>query len=302
MNEEWRAYVDQIVPWLMTHGLRIVLVLVGGYVLNLFLKKFITRIVRLAVTRDIHLSEEAETKREDTLIRIFTWTVAIGILVVVIMMVLQEVGLSIGPLLAGAGIFGLAVGFGGQYLIRDFFTGFCMILENQYRIGDVVQLDQTSGTVEDISLRMTTLRDLDGIVHHVPHGDIKRVSNLSKNFARVNLNVGVNYSVDIDRVIEVINEVGIALSEDPAWKEFVIAPPQFLRIDDFSDSAITVKIVGETLPNRQFAVTGELRKRIKQAFDKEGIDIPFPQRVIHQYIHEDKKVKTDPEPTPKEEK
>jgi small conductance mechanosensitive channel len=146
----------------------------------------------------------------------------------------------------------------------------------------VVCFDGTCGLVEDISMRMTTLRDLDGIVHHVPHGEIKRVSNLSKQFARVNLDIGISYSANLEQVISVVNKVGTELAEDPAWKEHILKPPQFLRIDDFGDSAIVIKILGDTKPLKQWDVTGELRKRLKVAFDREGIEIPFPQRVIHQ--------------------
>jgi small conductance mechanosensitive channel len=197
-------------------------------------------------------------------------------------MILQEIGLEIGPVLAGAGIVGLALGFGGQYLIRDIITGLFIILENQYRIGDVVYIDTTGGLVEDISLRKTTLRDLNGTVHHIPNGEIKLVSNFSKQYARVNLDVGISYSSDLEKVIKVINKTGNELAEDPHFKDVIISPPQFLRVDDLADSAIIVKILGDTKPLKQWEVTGELRKRIKKAFDEEGIEIPFPQRVIHQ--------------------
>lgn len=155
-------------------------------------------------------------------------------------------------------------------------------MENQYRVGDVVCFDGTCGLVEDISLRMTTLRDLDGTVHHVPHGEIKQVSNLSKYFARVNLNISVSYNSNLEQVITVVNRVGRELAEDPHWKEHILEAPQFLRVDNFADSAIIIKILGKTRPIKQWDVAGELRKRIKIAFDKEGIEIPFPQRVIHQ--------------------
>lgn len=141
--------------------------------------------------------------------------------------------------------------------------------------------DKTCGLVEDISMRMTTLRDLDGVVHHVPHGEIKTVSNLSKQFARVNLNIGISYSSNLEHVISVVNRVGKELAEDPEWKERVLEAPRFLRVDDFGDSAIIVKILGKTKPLAQWDVAGELRKRLKIAFDKEGIEIPFPQRVVH---------------------
>ncbi|OYX79772.1 MAG: hypothetical protein B7Y83_19150 [Flavobacteriales bacterium 32-34-25] len=156
-----------------------------------------------------------------------------------------------------------------------------MILENQYRVGDVVDLDLASGKVEQISLRKTTLRDLDGTVHHVPHGEIKRVSNLSTEFSRININIGIGYSSDIEHVINIINKIGTDLANDPEWKEYIILAPQFLRIDEFGDSSIVLKILGETQSDKKWDITGELRKRIKITFDQEGIEIPFPQLVIH---------------------
>jgi len=281
MKEIVTEWIEYLIPWFLSHGIKILFIAIGAYTLNKISKRSIEKIVRVAVVSNKYLSKQAEKKREDTLIRIFIWTSRIIILFVTILMILQEIGVPIGPILAGAGIIGLAVGFGGQYLIRDIISGFFIILENQYRIGDVVSFDGTGGLVEDISMRMTTLRDLDGTVHHVPHGEIKKVSNLSKDFARVNLNIGVSYSSKLDHIIQVVNKVGNELSQDPQWKEFIITPPQFLRVDDFADSAIVIKILGETQPLKQWEVTGELRKRIKIDFDNEGIEIPFPQRVIH---------------------
>lgn len=282
MKDRIMKWTEFIFPWLLSHGLKILLIIIGTYILNRFLKSSIDKIVRVAVVSDKYLSKDAEEKREATLISIFTWTCRIIILFVAALMILQEFGIPIGPILAGAGIIGLAVGFGGQYLIRDIISGFFIILENQYRIGDVVNFDGTGGLVEDISLRITTLRDLDGTVHHIPHGEIKKVSNLSKDFARVNLNIGIAYNSNLDQVIKIVNNVGYELSQDPQWKEFIIKPPQFLRVDDFADSSIVIKILGETQPLKQWEVTGELRKRIKAVFDIEGIEIPFPQRVFHQ--------------------
>ncbi len=267
--------------WMMEHGFKICIIIVGAYVANKILKRFIIKTVRIVVVPDKSLPPETEIKREDTLIRIFGWSTRILIISLCLLMILQEIGVPIGPILAGAGIVGLAFGFGGQYLIRDLITGFFIILENQYRIGDSVKFDSASGIVEDISLRMTTLRDLDGTVHHVPHGEVKQVSNLSKDFARVNINIGVSYSAKIDHVISVVNKVGNELAEDPAWKEKIIKAPQFLRVDDFADSSVVIKILGDTQALKQFEVAGELRKRIKAAFDEEKIEIPFPQRDIH---------------------
>lgn len=285
MKNNWSDWLSQIWPWTLDHGPRIVIILGGAYLVHFLAKRFIEKLVRVTVTVDTHLTEAAEKKREETLITIFIWSERVVLVLMVIMLLLHEINIPIGPMLAGAGILGLAVGFGGQYLIRDFFTGFFMILENQYRIGDYVGLDQTNGIVENISLRMTTLRDTDGTVHHVPHGDIKRVANFSKDFARINLNIRIGYHTNLEKVIEVVNRTGRELAADPAWAETIIKVPVFLRVDDFQESGIVIKILGETLPLRQWDVTGELRKRLKVAFDREGIEIPLPQRVVHQYSH-----------------
>lgn len=272
---------QQIIPWFLLHGLKVIAIIVISYIVHRSAGMIIEKFVRKVITTDRHLNKDAETKREDTLIRIFTVATNLIILILALLMIMQELGFAIGPLLAAAGIAGLAFGFGGQYLIRDLISGLFIIMENQYRIGDVVCFDKACGLVEDISLRMTTLRDMDGTVHHVPHGEIKTVSNLSKTFARVNLNVGIGYNSNLEKVISVVNKVGKELSEDPEWKDKIIKAPQFLRVDDFADSAIVIKIFGETKPLEQWSVTGELRKRLKNTFDQEGIEIPFPQMVVH---------------------
>ncbi|MBN1143639.1 MAG: mechanosensitive ion channel family protein [Bacteroidales bacterium] len=282
MKEYLQEWPEKIIPWLMTHGTKMLAIALVAFVLNIILSRIIRRAVMIAVVPDRNLSPEAEIKRENTLIRIFNGTLAVVITIMAALMILKEAGLDIAPILAGAGIVGLAVGFGGQYLIRDIITGLFIILENQYRIGDVIDIDGIGGSVEDISLRKTTLRNLDGTVHHIPHGEITKVSNLSKNFARVNLNIGVSYSANLEHVIEVINKTGIELANDSYYKSLIISAPAFLRVDDFADSSVVVKILGDTQPLKQWEVTGELRKRLKIAFDREGIEIPFPQRVIHQ--------------------
>jgi small-conductance mechanosensitive channel len=282
MEEQINLWKTELVPWLLSHGVKIVLIIGIAILVKWLSKKLLTRVVRAAVLPDRFTSKVAEKKREDTLIRIFSIIVNIVLISIAALMVLQEIGVKIGPILAGAGIIGLAVGFGGQYLIRDLISGMFIIMENQYRIGDIVNFDGTGGLVEDISLRMTTIRDLDGTVHHIPHGEIKKVANLSKYFARVNLDIGIAYDTNLEHLIDVINRTGNELAEDPAWKEVIIKPPQFLRVNEFADSAIVVKILGETQPMQQWAVAGEFRKRLKIAFDREGIEIPFPQRVIHE--------------------
>jgi moderate conductance mechanosensitive channel len=282
MKEQILKWTESLVPWLLSHGIKIVFIAVGALILNKILYKVIEKTIRIAVRSDGYTSKEAEEKRENTLINIFTVTLKTLLFVIAAIMILGEFGVEIGPVLAAAGIVGLAFGFGGQYLIRDIITGLFIIMENQYRIGDVININGIGGLVEDITLRKTTLRDLDGTVHHIPHGEIKTVSNLTKDFSRVNMNIGVAYHSNLEHVIKVVNEVGIDLAHDPYFNEFIIQPIQFVRVNDFADSAIMIKVLGETKVLKQWEVAGEYRKRIKIAFDKEGIEIPFPQRVIHQ--------------------
>ena len=267
--------------WMLSHGPALFIIIAAAYLTRLFGGVFLERVIRRLVPASHFRSREAEKQREDTLIRIMSGTLGVLVWIVAALMALSDVGINIGPLLAAAGVAGLAIGFGGQYLIRDVVAGLFIILENQYRVGDVVCLDDTCGLVEDISIRMATLRDLDGTVHHVPHGVASKVSNLSKEYARINLNIGVSYSSDLEKVIETVNAVGQGIAEDEAWKGRVISPPKFLRVDDFADSAIMIKILGDTKPLAQWDVAGEYRKRLKIAFDKAGIEIPFPQRVVH---------------------
>lgn len=275
-------FFASITPWLQEHGLRALFIIIVVFLIMRFSRMVIERVIRKLVVPDRHSSKEAEQKREETLIRICVTTMGIGVWILAGLMILAEFGVEIGPLLAAAGVAGLALGFGGQYLIRDLITGLFMLLENQYRMGDVVCFDGTCGLVEDITLRMTTLRDLDGTVHHIPHGTITKVSNLSKDFARVNMDIGISYEADLEKVIKVINKVGEEMAKDAYWRDFIVKPMEFLRVNDFADSAIMIKILGDTKPLKQWDVAGEFRKRLKMAFDKEGIEIPYPQRVIYQ--------------------
>lgn len=283
MKESIESFVDSIIPWLLNHGIRIVFIAVFAYILIRILNKFIERAVRLAVVADSQISPEAENKREETLIHIFKFTIKVVIWIIAGLMILEEFGVQIAPILAAAGIVGIAFGFGGQYLIKDIISGLFIILENQYRIGDIVAFDKVSGLVENITLRKTTLRDMDGTVHHIPHGEVKTVSNYSKDFSRINLNVGIAYNSDLEKVIRLVNKVGQELFNDDNFKEMLVTPPQFLRVDNLEDSSVVIKIVADTKPLKQWELTGELRKRLLIAFNKEGIEIPFPQRVVHNF-------------------
>jgi small-conductance mechanosensitive channel len=200
--------------------------------------------------------------------------------VVGLLTILPEFGVNIGALLAGAGLVGLAVGFGAQSLVKDVISGLFILVENQYGKGDVVNVAGVGGVVEDVNLRRTVVRDLDGAVHSIPNGEVAVSSNLTRQWSRVNMNVGVAYGEDLDRVMAVINRVGQELAQDPDFAPLIIGAPRALRVDDFGDSGIEIKILGETQPIRQWDVMGELRKRLKRAFDDEGIEIPFPHRVL----------------------
>lgn len=281
MEEFFYNIPNVVYLWTLDHGLKIVVIFIVALVLQHFSGKILDKLIKRLVKQGSQ-TRQAEEKRENTLIQVVNGALYIMIWLIATMMILSEVGIAIGPLLAAAGVVGLALGFGGQYLIRDLISGMFIILENQYRAGDVVCFDKTCGLVEHMTLRMTTLRDLSGTIHHVPHGEVHTVSNLSKGYSRVNLDIGVAYDSDLDHVIEVVNRVGKELTEDPKWSEHILKAPEFLRVDDFADSAIIIKILGDTTPIMQWDVTGELRKRLKVAFDKEGIVIPFNQVVVHQ--------------------
>ena len=268
---------ESIQKWFLERGTRILAIILVGIGLWLAAKKYLSAVIRHTMARPRRgESREGMKKRAATLTGVFMGLGKIVIALFVIFMVLSELNVPIAPVLAGFGIAGIAVGFGAQYLIRDLIAGFFIILENQYRVGDVARIADTAGLVEEINLRKTVLRDLDGIVHHVPNGEIKVASNFSRHFARVNLNVSVAYGTDLDHAISVINRVGQELAADKNWAIFIKTPPQALRVDNLGDSGIDIKILGDVQPLQQWAVTGELRKRIKKAFDEAEIEIPWP--------------------------
>lgn len=273
----------EILSFTDEHLVTIVVILLGAFLVRTFAMAGIGKLVRRTIKHHHFKSVRAEKQREDTVIGILGAAVRVGVWLIAGLLLLGELGLEIGPLLAGAGIAGVALGFGAQSMVKDFLSGIFIILENQYRVDDVVQINQgLAGIVEDISLRKTVLRDLDGMVHHIPNGNIETATNMTMEYANVNLNIGVSYASDLEKVEQVINETGQALAAEEAWSDRIIEAPQFLRVDDFADSAIIIKILGKTQPIKQWEVTGELRKRLKIAFDKAGIEIPFPQVTVHQ--------------------
>ncbi|MCH8064794.1 MAG: mechanosensitive ion channel family protein, partial [Chloroflexi bacterium] len=224
--------------------------------------------------------ESEVEQRIDTLTQVIYRTVWFVAVVAGLITILPEFGINASALLAGAGLLGLAVGFGAQSLVKDMISGLFILVENQYGKGDVVSIAGVGGVVEDVNLRRTLLRDLDGTQHSVPNGEISVASNRTQVWSRTNIVIGVSYGDDLEQVFAVINRVGEEMAGDPAWSEAIISAPKVLGIDGFGDSSVDIRVLGDTLPGRQWDVTRELRLRLKTAFDAEGIEIPFPHRTI----------------------
>ena len=268
--------------WLATDGLRIVLILFMSWVATRVARRVIPRLLSSVMLGQASTADHDEVlKRSETLSSVFVGGAVAFIYVSALFMVLTELAVPIGPVLGGFGIAGIAVGFGAQYLVRDLIAGIFIIAENQYRTGDVVTIAGISGLVESINLRRTVLRDLDGQVHVIPNGEITVASNKTKYWSRVNLDVGVAYKEDVDRVIEVLNEIGVDMAADPYYGLMLITPPQVLRLNSLDDSAVTFKMLGDCKPMKQWELMGEMRKRIKIRLDAEGIEIPFPHQTVY---------------------
>ncbi len=264
--------------WFLEHGPYILAILAIAYLLyrlaRLFMPKIATRWVSQR-GKGRRALEEVD-KRRHTLSAVLTRWVTVLIVVVAVLMILSEVGISITPVLATAGVAGIVIGFGAQSVVKDLLRGTFIVGQNLYNRGDVVKVAGVTGMVEDVSIWRTTMRDLDGIVHTIPSGEITTVSNYTKEWSRVNLNIPVAYGEDLDHVTEVINRVCEELAQDNIFGPMILGTPRVLRVDNFGDSGIEIKVLGETKPLKQWDVTGELRRRIKRAFDEKGIEIPWP--------------------------
>ncbi len=263
--------------WLAPRVITIIGIALVSFVVMRVLKAVIPQLVRRAVT--VHRNEDRPediAKRTATLEGVVSSAVSTVVFMMAFFMIISELGVNIAPLLAGAGIIGLAVAFGAQNMIRDLLAGVFIVMEDQYRVGDVVSIAGVSGLVEDFNLRRTVLRDFDLTVHSIPNGEIKTTSNLTRFRSRVNLNITVAYREDVARCIEIINEVGLQMKNDPAWGPFMNEPIHFLRVENFSATGVEMKVIGETLPTKQWDVAGEYRLRLKKAFDKEEIEVPTP--------------------------
>jgi small conductance mechanosensitive channel len=269
----------------MPLALQIILTIVVAAAVQYLVRSTIDRIVRRAIRGHKYAVKLDEEKREKTLSNILHTTSAVVVWVTALFVILWQLDINIAALMTGAGLVGIIVGFGAQNAIKDFLAGIFVITENQYRVGDIVTFHaegtERSGVVEEITIRITRFRDLDGVMHIVRNGSVGIVSNLSFGHANVNVDVDVAYGTDIDKVEKAINEVGQKLADDEKWSEHIIEPIQFLRVDGFEDSGVRIKSLGTVMPAEQWVVAGEFRRRLLEAFIKNNIEIPFPQLTLH---------------------
>jgi len=269
---------DPILPILLIVVIAAICIRIARAVIRGVVKALLDREASEGTAQE--LSAVEIRKRMDTLDTLATNVVRIFILLISGVMTLGELNLDIGPAVAGLGIVGVAVGFGAQSLVRDYLNGALILIENQFSKGDVVTLAGASGVVEDFSLRRTTLRDIDGVVHTVPNGEIRVASNKTRVWARINLDVTVAYGTDIERAIQVVNDAGKAMAADSEWRRRVMEAPHVERVAALAEYGITLKILGMVRAPEQWAAGGELRKRLLAAFATHGIEIPRPQRVV----------------------
>lgn len=277
----WESLFTSFITWSINVVPTLILVLVVYLITKRILRFSIIKIqLRLQAKYEREAKLE-ESKRTNTLIGIVRGTLNITLSVIFILIILRELGIDIAPLLAGAGIIGLAVGFGAQELVRDVISGFFMLLENQLRVGDIVKINDTRGVVEGIELRTITLRDISGTVHIFQNGKINSLSNMTKGWSGAVFDIGVAYKENADHVISIMKEVAEELKESEDFKNLFLEPMEVFGLDSFGDSAIVIKARIKAVPGKQWVVGREYRKRLKAAFDNAGVEIPFPHRTIY---------------------
>lgn len=274
---------------LLRSGFHILIILLIAWIALKMAKKLSQGLVRF-VTRQ--KEDEEFQKRTRTLGEVVRYVIVLVVFAVATMTVLKELGIDIGPVLAAAGIVGLAVGFGAQSLVKDVISGFFILLEDQIRVGDVINIADKGGLVEKVGLRTTVLRDLQGNVHYVPNGNISVVTNMTKEFSRYVFDIGVAYREDVDEVIEVIKGIDEEMRQDPEFKDDIIEPIEIMGLDQFANSAIVIRARTTTLPIKQWRVGREFNRRIKKKFDELNIEIPFPHVTL--YMGEGKDGKSPP--------
>jgi len=284
MNIDFTKYVEQTVDWAVASGPRVVLILVL-MLIGVKLSGVVAGRIFAVIGRRRKMDEEYK-KRADTLSGVISYLLSVTIIAVAVLMIMTELDIQIGPILAAAGVLGLAVGFGAQHLVQDLISGFFILLDDQIRVGDVVQIADKGGLVEKLNLRMTVLRDLAGNVHYVRNGQIGVVTNMTKEYSRYVFDIGVAYREDVDEVVKVVKQVDEELRSDPEFGKDILEPIEILGLDQFADSAVIIKARTKTKPIRQWAVGREFNRRLKKKFDEQDIEIPFPHVTL--YMGQDK--------------
>jgi len=259
-------------------GLRILLIVVVAWVAVVAAQRAI-RGLRIRISS--RLGDREAVQRAETLGRVFRYLAAVVVSLVAGMLVLSELGISVAPILGAAGVVGLAVGFGAQSLVKDYFTGFFLLVEDQIRQGDVVKLGDHAGLVEEVTLRFVQLRDYDGHVHFVPNGSITSVVNLGRGHAQAVVDVGVAYSVDVDAAMAVMLEVGAEMRRDTTQAVRILGDLEMAGVERWADSAVVIRARFKVAPLAQWTVRREYLRRLKSAFERAGIEIPFPQLTLH---------------------
>jgi small conductance mechanosensitive channel len=284
MDFDFQKVLQDAGEWMISSGLRIFLILILTLVAVKACQILMDRLFHKLFRN--HEDDAEIQKRSDTLKSVARNMLNMTIVVVALLMILKEIGIEIGPILAAAGVVGIAVGFGAQQLVKDVIQGFFILLDDQIRVGDVVQIAGKGGLVENVNLRMITLRDLAGNVHFVRNGEITVVTNMTKEYSRYVFDIGVAYRENVDEVIKVIKQVDEDLRNDMAYKYDILEPIEILGLDQFADSAIVIKARTKTKPIRQWAVAREFNRRLKKKFDELNIEIPFPHTTL--YLGQDK--------------
>ncbi len=282
-------FLTMLKTWFFTTGLKIVLIVIVTLIVMKVVRIISSKLSVLFLKKE---EDEESRKRAQTLSSVIRNLLNVVILVLALMTILGQLGIEIGPLLAAAGIVGLAIGFAGQSLVKDVINGFFILLWDQIRVGDVVQVAGQGGLVEKINLKMTVLRDLAGSVHFIPNGHIDVVTNMTKDYSRYVFEIGVAYREDVDEVMKVIKEVDEEIRKDPEYRNDILEPVEIFGLDKFADSAIVIKARIKTKPIKQWRVGREFNRRLKKKFDEKDIEIPFPHRTI--YMGQDKEGKSPP--------
>ncbi|MDP3252924.1 MAG: mechanosensitive ion channel family protein [Hydrogenophaga sp.] len=257
---------------------RIVGIILAAWLLIIVLQRAVRTLRERIASR---IDDREAAKRAQTLGRVFRYLVAVVVSLVAGMLVLAELGVSVAPILGAAGVVGLAVGFGAQSLVKDYFTGFFLLLENQIRQGDVIKIGDHAGAVEEVTLRYVQLRDYDGNVHYVPNGTISTVINMTRGFSNAVMDIGVAYRENVDDVMEVMREVAAQMRDQPDFMGKIMADLEIAGVESWGDSAVVIRCRFRTLPLEQWGVKREYLRRLKAAFDAKGIEIPFPHLTVY---------------------